>query len=140
MTARKIVLIGAGSASFTQGLVADMILTGDTWDIHLVDINPENLEVAYGVVQRMLAVRPASITLSATADRRAALPGADVVVTTFGVGGRRAWEIDVFIPRQYGVYQPVGDSVMPGGISRAMRQVPLAVAIARDIAELCPDA
>lgn len=140
MTARKIVLIGAGSASFTQGLVADMILTGDAWDIHLVDVNPENLEVAHGVVQRMLAARPSPIQVTATADRRAALPGADAVVTTFGVGGRRAWELDVFIPRQYGIYQPVGDSVMPGGISRAMRQVPLAVAIARDIAELCPDA
>ena len=75
-----------------------------------------------------------------TADRRQALTGADVVVTTFGVGGRRAWELDVFIPRQYGIYQPVCDSVMPGGISRAMRQVPLAVAIACDVAELCPAA
>jgi alpha-galactosidase len=140
MFVRKIVLIGAGSASFTQGLVADMILTGTPWDIHLVDVNPENLDVAHGVVQRMLAAHPAPIQVTASADRRAALPGADVVVTTFGVGGRRAWELDVFIPRQYGIFQPVGDSVMPGGISRAMRQVPLAVAIARDIAELCPHA
>jgi alpha-galactosidase len=140
MTARKIVLIGAGSASFTQGLVADMILTGDAWDVHLVDVSPENLAVAHGVVKRMLAARPSPITVTASADRRTSLPGADAVVTTFGVGGRRAWELDVFIPRQYGIYQPVGDSVMPGGISRAMRQVPLAVAIARDVAELCPDA
>ena len=140
MLTRKIVLIGAGSASFTQGLVADMILTGAPWEIYLVDVNLENLAVAHGVVQRMLVARPAPIPVTATADRRAALPGADAVVTTFGVGGRRAWEIDVFIPRQYGIYQPVGDSVMPGGISRAMRQVPLAVAIARDVAELCPDA
>ncbi len=139
MSSRKIVLIGAGSASFTQGLVADMMLTGDPWEIHLVDINPENLAVAHGVVQRMLAAHPAPVTVTATADRRAALSGADAVVCTFGVGGRRAWELDVFIPRMHGIYQPVGDSVMPGGISRAMRHVPLAVAIAQDIAELCPD-
>ena len=140
MTARKVVLIGAGSASFTRGLVADMMLTGDPWNIHLVDVNPENLEVAHGVVQRMIAARPSPVTVTATTDRRAALSGADAVVTTFGIGGRRAWELDVFVPRQHGIYQPVGDSVMPGGISRAMRHVPLAVAIARDIAELCPDA
>jgi alpha-galactosidase len=140
MTARKIVLIGAGSASFTRGLVADMILTGEPWDVHLVDVNPENLNVAHGVVRRMLEARPAPVTVTATTERRSALPGADAVVTTFGVGGRRAWELDVFIPREHGIYQPVGDSVMPGGISRAMRQVPLAVAIARDVAELCPDA
>ena len=29
------------------------------------------------------------------------LTGADVVVSTAGVGGRRAWEADVFIPRKY---------------------------------------
>jgi alpha-galactosidase len=140
MVARKIVLIGAGSAVFTQGLVADMMLTGDAWEVHLVDINPENLAVAEGVVRRMLATRAAPVSVHATGDRRAALPGADVVVTTFGVGGRRGWEQDVFIPRKYGIFQPVGDSVMPGGISRAMRHVPLGVAIARDVAELCPDA
>jgi alpha-galactosidase len=140
LATRKIVLIGAGSVSFTQGLVADMILTGEPWDIYLVDVNPENLEVAHGVVQRMLAERPAPVSVTATTERRRALPGADAVVTTFGVGGRRAWELDVLIPRQYGIYQPVGDSVMPGGISRAMRQVPLAVAIARDVTELCPEA
>ena len=46
----------------------------------------------------------------------------------------------MFIPRTYGIYQPVGDSVMPGGISRAMRMIPALIAIARDVAELCPNA
>ena len=37
---KKIVLIGAGSAMFTQGLVADMILSPDLgpWELGLVDI------------------------------------------------------------------------------------------------------
>src|SRR5690606_27701369 len=99
-----------------------------------------NLQVAHGVVQRMLAVRPGQVTVHATMDRRAALPWADVVVSTFGVGGRRAWEQDVFIPRKYGIFQPVGDTVMPGGISRAMRMIPAMVEIARDIAKHCPNA
>ena len=38
------------------------------------------------------------------------------------------------------MYQPVGDTVMPGGISRAMRMIPALVDVARDVAELCPDA
>jgi alpha-galactosidase len=145
MAARKVVIIGAGSAVFTMGLVADMMLSArhvddEAWDVHLVDVNEENLGVAHGVVQRMLAARPAPVTVHATLERREALPGADAVVCTFGVGGRRAWEQDVFIPRTYGIFQPVGDSVMPGGISRAMRQVPVAVAIARDMQALCPQA
>ncbi len=137
---RKIVIIGAGSAVFTQGLVADMILIGGEWDLHLVDIDPANLEVAGNVVRRMIDAREAPIVMSTTTDRREALPHSDVVVCTFGVGGRRAWEQDVFIPREYGVFQPVGDSVMPGGISRAMRQIPVAVGIAQDVEELCPHA
>jgi alpha-galactosidase len=38
------------------------------------------------------------------------------------------------------VYQPVGDTVMAGGISRAMRQIPPMVAIANDVHRLCPGA
>jgi alpha-galactosidase len=63
-----------------------------------------------------------------------------VVVTTVGVGGRRSWEADVSIPRKYGVHQPVGDTVMPGGISRAMRMIPAMVDIAGDVGVLCPNA
>ena len=137
---RKLVIIGAGSAMFTQGLVADMILVGDEWDLHLVDIDPENLSVAHRLAQQLIAHRAAPIKLTATLDRRQSLPDADVVVCTFGVGGRRAWEQDVFVPRTFGIFQPVGDSVMPGGISRAMRQIPIAVGIAQDMVELCPHA
>lgn len=138
----KIVLIGAGSAVFTRGLVADLILFDDLgpWELGLVDIDPVALETAAGMARQMVASRGAEITVRATTDRREVLPGATVVVSTVGVGGRRAWETDVAIPRTYGVYQPVGDSVMPGGISRAMRIIPQLVDLARDVGELCPDA
>jgi alpha-galactosidase len=139
---KKIVLIGAGSAMFTQGLVADMIQSPDLgpWELGLVDIDPQALETAEGLSRRMVEARGAEIAVSAATDRRDVLPGADVVVSTVGVGGRRAWETDVFIPRKYGVYQPVGDSVMPGGISRAMRMIPALVDVARDVKALCPEA
>ena len=139
---KKIVLIGAGSAVFTQGLVADMILSPGLgpWELGLVDIDPQALETAEGLSRRMVEARSGDITISASTDRRDVLPGANVVVCTVGVGGRRGWERDVFIPRKYGVNQPVGDSVMPGGISRAMRMIPALVAIAQDIQALCPDA
>jgi alpha-galactosidase len=139
---KKIVLIGAGSAMFTQGLVADMILATDMgpWELGLVDIAPEALKAAEGLSRHMVEARGVDIAISASTDRRDVLPGADVVVMTVGVGGRRGWEKDVFIPRKYGVYQPVGDSVMPGGISRAMRMIPALVDIARDVEGICPEA
>lgn len=138
----KIVLIGAGSAVFTRGLVADLILLEDLgpWELGLVDTDPAALETAEGLSRKMAESRGAPITIRAATDRRDLLPGADVVVSTVGVGGRRAWETDVAIPRKYGVFQPVGDSVLPGGISRAMRVIPVLVEVARDVQRLCPDA
>ncbi len=140
--AKKIVLIGAGSAMFTQGLVADLIHSPELGPYHLVlvDIDPAALAVAEGISRKLIEARGAQMTVSGFTDRREALPGADVVMMTVGVGGRRAWEQDVFIPRKYGINQPVGDSVMPGGISRAMRMIPALVAIAEDVKELCPEA
>jgi len=142
MRRKKIVLIGAGSAVFTRGLVADLILNPDLgpWMLGLVDIDPKALHAADGLARRMVLAREADIEIEGSTDRRDVLTGADVVVATVGVGGRRAWETDVFIPRKYGVYQPVGDSVMPGGISRAMRMIPALVDVAKDIKVLCPDA
>jgi len=136
----KIVLIGAGSAMFTCGLVGDLIRTGWEADLAMVDIDPEALEVAERMGCKMIQARGAPVGLSAFTDRREALPGATAVICTVGVGGRRAWEQDVFIPRKYGIFQPVGDTVMPGGTSRAMRMIPAMVAIARDFCELAPEA
>ena len=139
---KKVILIGAGSAVFTQGLVADMVLSPalGPWELGLVDVDPQALETAEQLSRRMVEARGATIRISASTDRRDLLGNADVVVSTIGVGGRRAWEQDVLIPREYGVYQPVGDSVMPGGISRAMRMIPALVDIARDVQSLCPQA
>jgi alpha-galactosidase len=104
-----------------------------------VDIDPAALEVAQGLVSRMVREKEADIAVAGSADRRDLLPAADVVVTTIGVGGREAWEADVVIPRRYGIYQPVGDTAMAGGVSRAMRMIPANVDIAADVLRLCPD-
>jgi alpha-galactosidase len=136
----KIVLIGAGSAMFTRGLVADILRRGQEIELALVDTDAEALAVAEGLAVKMIAARRAGVRLSASVDRREVLKEATAVICTVGVGGRRAWEQDVFIPRKYGIYQPVGDTVGPGGTSRAFRMIPAMVAIARDVLDLAPQA
>ena len=138
----KLVLIGAGSTVFTQRLVADLILTGqaDKWELALVDIDPITLDAVDRLVRKMLAFKGVNFPVVSTVNRRDVLAGADFVVTTIAVGGRRGWELDITVPRKHNIYQPVGDSVMPGGISRAMRMIPQMVAIAEDVGELCPKA
>lgn len=127
---------------FTQGLVRDLIETGWELELGLVDIDPEALLVVEKLSSKMIEARGRSsqIRLRASTDRRELLPQATVVICTIGVGGRRTWEQDVFIPRKYGIYQPVGDTVMPGGSSRALRMIPPMVDIATDILDLAPDA
>ncbi len=138
---RKIVLIGAGSAVFTKGLIADFIESGfGKWEIALCDINGEILDGITRLSKKMVKQKGADIEITSSTDRTKLLPGADFVVATIAVGGRRAWEKDVQIPRKYGIYQPVGDSVMPGGISRAQRMIPVMVEIAKDVEKYCPEA
>jgi alpha-galactosidase len=136
----RIVLIGAGSAVFTAGLIADLIRLGEPVDAALVDPNPAALNIALRLAQKMASAAHAPLHLRAALDRRDVLPGATAVICTVGVGGRRAWEQDVFIPRRYGIYAPVGDTVGPGGSSRALRMIPAMATIARDVLDLAPDA
>ena len=138
----KLVLIGAGSTVFTQRLVSDIILSGevDRWELALVDIDPVTLDAVDRLVRKMLALKGVQLPVTSTTNRREVLPHADFVVTTIAVGGRRGWELDVQVPRRHQIFQPVGDTMMPGGISRALRMIPQMVAIAEDVAELCPQA
>jgi alpha-galactosidase len=136
----KIVLIGAGSSCFTQGLISDIIHKGWTGEISLVDIDAEVLSLIERIVKKILEENNSTLKLSATTNRRDALKGATVVICTIAVGGRDAWYQDVVIPRKYGIFQPVGDTAMPGGTSRALRMIPVMVDIAKDVMELAPDA
>jgi alpha-galactosidase len=137
-------VIGAGSAVFTRGLLADLIGAPDlgSWEIRLVDIDPVALSVAHRLAEAMIAARSVeqAIGVRSGTDRTVLLPGADLVVTCVGVGGRPGWQADHEVCQGHGVFQPVGDSIMPGGISRLLRTVPVLVEIARDVADLAPNA
>jgi alpha-galactosidase len=137
---RKITIIGAGSTEFTMGLIADLVVEGSEWEVRMVDISQENLDVACNLAKRMAESTNSPITVKPYLDRADAIPGSDAVVTTVAIGGRRAWENDVFISRKYGIYQPVGDTIESGGISRALRTIPVMVDIANDVLRLAPEA
>jgi alpha-galactosidase len=138
----KIVIIGAGSVVFSRRLISDIILekelSGST--VALCDIDPEGLELTAGLARRMADEAGADITIESSTDRTQVLPGADYVIQTIAIGGKAAWEKDLNIPMKYGIVQPVGDSVGPGGLSRALRLLPVVVDICHDMEDLCPDA
>jgi alpha-galactosidase len=85
----KITFIGAGSVVFTRNLCSDILLTPALQQstITLMDIDPQRLAQARDLVQALIDRRGLKAQVEATTDRRAAVRGADYVITTFQQGG-----------------------------------------------------
>ena len=62
------------------------------------------------------------------------------MITCLSVGGFDSMQHDIEIPTRYGIRQPIGDSVGPGGVMRALRSIPVMVDIARSVEKVAPDA
>jgi alpha-galactosidase len=138
----KIAFIGGGSVQWTPKLVTDMILTDKLAgaDLILYDINPRNLELLTQASRRIVEQLQSNLSVASTTDRIEALREADFVILCIGVGGLAAMSHDLEIPERYGIYQAVGDTVGPGGLARGLRHIPVAVAIAREMEQVCPRA
>ena len=137
---KKIVILGVGSTYFTKGIVESLIRYGGKWDLRLVDIDEKCLDIALKLSQRLVDKYKADVRISGSIDRREVLGRADAVVCTIGVGGRRAWEKDVFMFHEFDIHQSTGDTFGAGGVSRALRTIPALLDIAHDMESLCPDA
>lgn len=143
MFKRKIVIIGAGSASFGPTTLATIIrsdaLHGS--ELILVDLDQTAADNAAAVARRMNDAWQANMTVAATTDRLEALPGATHVVLSIEVAPREAlWRLDWEIPLRYGLRQPYAENGGPGGLMHTCRQVPAHLTIARDMEALCPQA
>ncbi len=138
----KIVLIGAGSVVFAKTLIGDILSFPalQTGTLSLVDINAERLDLMARYTRRLIDEQRLPAQLEVTEDRRLALRGADYVITVIQVGGARSYQLDIEIPRRYGIDQAVGDTIGPGGVFRGLRSIPVLLSICRDMEELCPHA
>src|ERR1019366_2065500 len=139
----RITIVGGGSSHWTPRLLSDFANTESLHDadVVLVDVDADTLPRMLDVGAHIAKCRPGiGLSVTATTDLDAGLDGADYVVSAFSVGGFASMRHDLEIPARYGVRQPVGDSVGPGGITRALRSVPVLVGIARAIERRSPDA
>jgi len=140
----KIAFVGAGSAVFTKNLVGDILSLPELRDgttFALMDIDAERLRTAEIVASRLVEAHGARARVEAHLDRRAALDGADYVVTSFQVGGYEpATVIDFEVPKRYGLRQTIADTLGVGGIMRGLRTIPVLLDVCRDLEELSPDA
>lgn len=138
----KVVIIGAGSASFGPGSLRDAIqmqeLRGSK--LVLVDVNEASLDLMTRLAHRMNTEAGNGLLIEATTDRRAALVEADFVITSVAVKRDELWQKDWSIPLEQGLKQVLGENGGPGGLSHALRNIPIILDICRDMEELCPNA
>jgi alpha-galactosidase len=106
----------------------------------LHDIDDERLETAEAIARATARAAGADPEVVATSDRRRALDGADYVINVIAVGMHEATVRDFEIPARYGLNQTIGDTIGVGGIFRGLRTFPVLADIARDMAQVCPDA
>jgi alpha-galactosidase len=139
----KVAFIGAGSVVFAKNLIGDVLSYPELAqsEIALMDVDEERLRTSERVAHRVAAALDARPTITATTDRRAAVDGADHVITMFQIGGYRpSTVIDFEIPARHGLRQTIADTLGIGGIMRALRTIPVLLDLCRDIEELAPNA
>jgi alpha-galactosidase len=142
-TQAKIVIIGAGSASFGPAILGDLFTQADDLrgsEIWLVDINAESLDLMSRYAARLNAAFEQPFVFCSTTDRCEALPGANFVIVSVAVDRLATWKLDWQIPLKHGVRHVLGENGGPGGLSHALRNIPLLLSIARDVERLAPQA
>jgi len=134
----KIAFIGAGSISFTRGLLSDILTVKEFQDIEIAftDINPHYLDMVTQLCERDMKANNVNAKLISTLDRREALKDARYVFNVARIGGLEAFKTDIEIPLKYGIDQCVGDTLCAGGIMYAQRGIPEVLKFCKDIREV----
>lgn len=138
----KIAIIGAGSAVFAYEIMRDVLVTPglENGTFALVDIDPERLELAHQIAEKLIEATGRNWNVEASTDRTKVIAGADYVTNTIEVAGLANVRHDFDIPMKYGVNQCIGDTIGPGGIFKALRTLPAWIDILHDVERLAPDA
>jgi len=134
----KIVLIGAGSHTFSRNLITDVISYPELRDstITLMDIEEGPLDLIAAFGKRLVRQYGFNTKIESTTDRRKALDGADYVICTIQLGGVKQEARD--IAAKYGLAD--GWTGPASGLANGLSQIPVIMDICRDMEELCPDA
>ena len=139
----NVTMMGAGSG-FTNSILRDVVMIPGTagGELRLVDIDADRLELSRKLMQKVLEAsgEDKKWILKASTNREELLPGTEYIVNSIEVAGLACVRPDNDIPLEYGVSQNIGDTIGPGGLMKALRTVPVWLAILKDCERLCPKA
>jgi alpha-galactosidase len=127
---------------FTRNLLGDFFSFPELRDAEIVlhDIDDDRLATAVRMARWTAGALDATPTITASLNRREALAGADFVINVIQVGGSRATSIDFELPARHGLHYAINDTINVGGVFRGLRSIPVVLAIASDMADVCPGA
>lgn len=138
----KVATIGGGS-SYTPEIIEGFIKRYDELpvkDLYLVDIEEGQwkLDIVGDLARRMVEEAGVDMNIHLTLDRKEAIRNADFVTTQFRVGLLDARIRDEKIPLRYDCIGQ--ETTGAGGMTKALRTIPVILDICRDIKELAPEA
>jgi 6-phospho-beta-glucosidase len=136
----KLTILGAAGVRtplVLQSIIARQQQVGLT-ELALMDIDPRRLGLTQALCRALIPEDAIPFPVTWTQDARAALHGADFVITTFRVGGMESRVIDEQVPLKYGVLGQ--ETTGPGGFAMALRTIPVALGYVQMIREEAPGA
>lgn len=138
----KVVVIGAGSLFFGRQAIWQMVQSPylNTGTLALVDTDSERLDRMAKLAEMVVAYNGVSLKIESANDWKDVLSDADFVVLSFAEKTVYYRGIDCTISEKYGVRMCSGDTIGPGGIFRAMRELPKIMECVSDIEQMCPNA
>ncbi len=125
-------MVGGGS-TYTPELVDGLCDNEDRMvvdDLVLLDPSDERRQAVGGLSERILRARGWAGTFGTTADRDAALEGADFVVVQLRIGGQAARRVDETLPVGHGCLGQ--ETTGAGGLAKALRTVPTVLELAEE--------
>ena len=138
----KVVVVGSGSLFFGRQAIWQMAQSPhlNRGTLALVEKDPQRMEKMGRLAEMVAADNGLGLQIEIASDWKEALPGADFVVLSFAADTVRYRGLDCEISAKYGVRMCSGDTIGPGGIFRAMRELPLIMECLADVQRLCPEA
>ena len=131
----RIGVIGAGSATFTLGLVKDLCLTENLKgsNVHFMDIDEERLDAVTRMARRYTDEVGADLRFEQTTNRKDALRDADFVIATMMVQSHHHQANMRKLMDEHGYYYR-------GVSAGSFYQFRVMMELAHDIERICPDA
>jgi alpha-galactosidase/6-phospho-beta-glucosidase family protein len=138
----KVVIIGAGSLFFGRQAIWQMVHSPylNKGTLAFVDTDEGRLEKMMKLAEMVVDANGVELTVEGSTCRKDVLKDADFVVLSFAKDSVKYRGIDCAVSEKYGIRMCSGDTIGPGGIFRAMRELPVVFECAKDIECLCPDA